>query len=52
MAESPVVIDEAESGKEHRIAVTDLKAVFFIKSLEGNKKYRGKSLRRPHARWT
>lgn len=42
-AESPVVvIDEAGSGKEHRIAVADLKAVFFIKSFEGNKKYREK----------
>ena len=42
-AESPVVvIDEAGSGKEHRIAVADLKPVFFIKSFEGNKKYRGK----------
>jgi len=37
-----VVIDEAGSGKEHRIAVADLKAVFFIKSFEGNKTHREK----------
>ena len=37
-AESPVVvIDEAGSGKEHRIAVADLKVAFFIKSFEGSK---------------
>ncbi len=41
--ESPVVvIDEAGSGTEHRIAVADLKAIFLIKSFEGNKKYREK----------
>jgi hypothetical protein len=37
-----VVIDEAGSGKEHRIAVADLKALFFIKSFEGDKGYREK----------
>ena len=37
-----VVLDEAGSGKEHRIAIADLKAVFFIKSFEGNKAYREK----------
>jgi hypothetical protein len=36
------LLDEAGSGKEHRIAVADLKAVFFIKSFEGNKTYREK----------
>jgi len=34
------LLDEIGSGKEHRIAVADLKAVFFIKSFEGNKEYR------------
>jgi len=37
-----LVLDEAGSGKEHHIAVADLKAVFFIKSFEGNKEYREK----------
>ena len=37
-----VVIDEAGSGKEHRIAMGDLKALFFIKSFEGDKTYREK----------
>jgi hypothetical protein len=37
-----VVIAEAGSGKEHRIAVVDLKALFFIKSFEGDKNYREK----------
>jgi hypothetical protein len=36
------VLDEVGSGKEHRIAVADLKALFFIKSFEGNKTYREK----------
>jgi hypothetical protein len=36
------LLDEAGNGKEHRIAVADLKAVFFIKSFEGNKTYREK----------
>jgi hypothetical protein len=36
------LLDEAGSGKEHRIAVADLKAVFFIKSFEGNKEHREK----------
>ena len=53
-AESPlVVIDEAGSGKEHRIAVADLKAVFLYQVLRGQQKVSGKkSLRRQHARWT
>jgi len=37
-----LLLDEAGSGKEHRVAVADLKAVFFIKSFEGNKDYREK----------
>ncbi len=36
------LLNEAGSGKEHRVAVADLKAVFFIKSFEGNKEYREK----------
>jgi hypothetical protein len=37
-----VVIDEAGSGKAHRIAVAELKALFFIKSFDGNKNHREK----------
>lgn len=36
------LLNEAGSGKEHRVAVADLKALFFIKSFEGNKTYREK----------
>ncbi len=34
-----VVLTEAESGKEHRIPFADLKALFFIKSFEGDRDY-------------
>jgi len=37
-----VVLDEAGSGKEQRIPVSDLKALFFIKSFEGDRQYREK----------
>jgi hypothetical protein len=37
-----ILLDEAGSGTEHRIAVADLKALFFIRSFEGNKTYREK----------
>lgn len=39
--ESDIVdISEAGSGKEHRISTADLKALFFIKSFEGDSGYR------------
>ena len=39
--ESDIVdISEAGSGKEHRISTVDLKALFFIKSFEGDSAYR------------
>jgi small nuclear ribonucleoprotein (snRNP)-like protein len=37
-------IEEAETGVEHRIPLAELKAVFFVKSLEGNRAHREKKV--------
>jgi len=37
-----IVLAEAGSGEEQRIPVADLKALFFIKSFEGDRQYREK----------
>jgi hypothetical protein len=39
-----VVIHVADSGKEQRIAIADLKALFFVKSFEGDRTYREKKV--------
>jgi hypothetical protein len=36
------ILSEAGSGKEHRVALDDLKALFFIKTFEGDKHHRDK----------
>jgi hypothetical protein len=45
-----VVVDEAGTGKEHRVRLDDMKAVFFVKSFEGDYDYKEKKsygMRRP-----
>ncbi len=38
------VLDETGSGKAHHIALAELKALFFIKTFEGNSKHRDKKI--------
>jgi small nuclear ribonucleoprotein (snRNP)-like protein len=37
-----VIIQEAETLKEHGISIEELKAIFFVKTFEGDSKYRDK----------
>jgi len=39
-----VIVQEAEKNKEHEIPLTELKAIFFVKTFEGDSSYRDKKL--------
>ncbi len=42
-----VIIEEADTGKEHAVPIDDLKAIFYIKTFEGSKKYKEKKVYGP-----
>jgi hypothetical protein len=39
-----VIIEEADTGKEHAVPIEDLKAIFYVKTFEGSKEYKEKKI--------
>lgn len=42
-----VIIEEADTGKEHAVPIDDLKAIFYVKTFEGSKEYKEKKVYGP-----